>query len=127
MVHLKRIPRANPRDREEPAKFYAQAVSSGEVSMERLAYLISNQCTVRESDCQAVLYALMHNVLDELSQGRVVELGVLGRLQVGVRSHGHDTAEEVSAASVRKAHLNFRPGKRLRNMLATLDYRLIDG
>lgn len=127
MIHIKVIPRGNPQDITAPAKFYAHAIASGEASLERLAYLVSNQCTVRESDCHAVLLALMHNVVDELQQGRVVDLGVLGRFQVGVRSKGLDVAEEVNSAAVRSAHLNFRPGKRLRNMLATLDYKLIDG
>lgn len=127
MVNLKTVPRRNPQDLAAPARFYAHAVSAGEVDLERLAYLVSNQCTVRESDCYAVLIALMHNVMDELRQGRVVEMGILGRFQVGVRSNGQDTAEEVTSADVRSAHLNFRPGKRLCDMLTTLNYKLIDG
>lgn len=127
MIHIKAIPRGNPQDLTAPAKFYAHAIAAGEVDLERLAYLVSNQCTVRESDCHAVLLALMHNVVDELRQGRVVDLGALGRFQVGVRSKGLDVAQEVNAASVRKAHLNFRPGKRLRKMLLSLDYKLVDG
>lgn len=127
MINIKAIPRGNPQDQTAPAKFYAHAIAAGEVDLERLAYLVSNQCTVRESDCYAVLIALMHNVMDELRQGRVVEMGVLGRFQVGVRSNGVDIAEEVNSSVVRSAHLNFRPGKKLRNMLATLDYKLIDG
>lgn len=127
MINIKAIPRGNPQDSTAPAKFYAHAISAGEVDLERLAYLVSNQCTVRESDCYAVLLALMHNVLDELRQGRVVEMGILGRFQVGVRSNGLDLQEDVNASAVRSAHLNFRPGKRLRNMLTTLDYKLVDG
>lgn len=127
MINIKAIPRGNPQDVSAPAKFYAQAIATGEVSLERLAYLVSNQCTVRESDCYAVLLALMHNVADELSQGRIVDMGVLGRFQVGVRSEGLDAAADVSSSAVRSAHLNFRPGRRLRNMLATLNYKLIDG
>lgn len=127
MITIKAIPRGNPQDIAAPAKFYAHAIAAGEVDLERLAYLVSNQCTVRESDCHAVLMALMHNVVDELRQGRVVDMGILGRFQVGVRSKGLDVAHEVNSASVRSAHLNFRPGKRLRKMLLSLDYKLIDG
>lgn len=127
MIKIKAIPRGNPQDSTAPVKFYAHAISAGEVDLERLAYLVANQCTVRESDCYAVLLALMHNVVDELRQGRVVELGILGRFQVGVRSTGSDLQEEVNSSAVRSAHLNFRPGKRLRNMLATLYFKLIDG
>lgn len=58
--------RKNPQDVAAPPKFYAQAISQGITDLERLAYLVSNQCTVREADCLAVLNALQHNVMDEL-------------------------------------------------------------
>ncbi|NCP61414.1 MAG: DNA-binding protein [Flavobacteriales bacterium] len=127
MVSIKRIPRKNPQDNTAPERFYAQAIAAGLVDLERLAYLVSNQCTVRESDCLAVLNALQHNVMDELSQGNVVQLGTLGNFRVGVRSNGSDLLEEVTSSNVRSAHINYVPGKRVRKMLKTLDYKLIDG
>ena len=90
--------------------------------MERLAYLASNQCTVRESDCYAVLLALQHNIMDELNQGNIVKLDKLGSFQIGVRSVGKGLQEEVSADTVKSAHLNFRPAKRMRNMLNNVEY-----
>lgn len=127
MVKIKAIPRKNPQDEQAPERFYAQDVADGFVNLERLAYLISNQSTVREPDCLAVLNALQHNMLDELGQGRVVQLGTLGNFQIGVRSNGSDTAEEVSVTNVRSAHINYRPGKRVRKALKVVEYKLIDG
>ncbi len=127
MVQIKAIPRKNPIDSAAPPKFFAHAIKAGLVDLERLAWLVSNQCTVRESDCYAVLLALEHNILDEMRQGNVVQLGQLGNFQVGVRSQGSETAEEVTSYSVKSAHMNFRPGKRLRKMLTNLDYKLISG
>jgi len=117
--------RGNPQDLLAVKKFYAKAISTGLIDFERLAYLVSNQCTVRESDCYAVLRALEHNIIDELKQGKVVQLGGLGNLQVGVSSNGEELAEEVSAASVKKAHMNFRPGAPLRDMLGIMKYTMI--
>jgi len=127
MVLLKKTQRKNPQDAMAPVKFYAQAIATGDVSLERLAYLVSNQCTVRESDCHAVLMAMTHNVADELSQGRIVDMGVLGRFQIGVSSMGVDTPSELNASAVKTAHINFRPSKRLRKMLKTLQYKCIEG
>jgi predicted histone-like DNA-binding protein len=127
MVSVKMIPRKNPQDEQAPERYYVQAVANGFVDLERLAYLISNQSTVREPDCLAVLSALQHNMLDELAQGKVVQLGTLGNFQVGVRSTGSETQEEVSVTNVRSAHINYRPGKRVRKALKTMDYKLIDG
>lgn len=67
MVNIKAIERANPQDVAAPKKFYAHAIADGEVNLERLAFLVSNQCRVREWDCYAVLFALQHNILDELN------------------------------------------------------------
>ena len=127
MVNIKAIERANPQNAEAPKKFYAHAIASKKVVLERLAYLTSNQCTVRESDCYAVLLALQHNIMDELSQGNIVTLDKLGSFQIGVRSEGKDLEEEVSANTVKSAHLNFRPAKRMRNMLDTVKFTITKG
>lgn len=124
MVILKPLERRNPQDATAPHKFYAQAIADGVTDLERLAYLVSNQCTVREADCLAVLNALQHNVMDELGQGRIVQLGTLGRFQIGVRSLGADVAEDVNIHHVRSAHVNFRPGKRFRKFLTNVEYRI---
>lgn len=127
MIKVKPLPRRNPQDNTAPEQYYAHAIADGFVDLERLAYLVANQCTVREADCLAVLNALQHNVMDELAQGRVVQLGNLGNFQVGVRSNPSALQEEVTAANVRSAHVNFRPGKRIKKMLNTLDFQLSNG
>ena len=55
MVILKALERRNPQDVNAVNKFYAKAISQGVIDFERLAYLVSNQCTVRVPDCLAVL------------------------------------------------------------------------
>lgn len=122
MVKVKPIERPNPQDRIADKKFYAQAISNGTTDLERLAYLVSNQSTVREADCYAVLLSLLHNVIDELSQGKIVKLDKLGSFQIGVRSEGVATEEELTSSAIKKAHINFRPDKRMRNMLSNVAF-----
>jgi predicted histone-like DNA-binding protein len=122
MVKLTSIERPNPQDRAAANKFYAQAISTGTTDLERLAYLVSHQSTVREADCYAVLISLMHNVIDELAQGRIVKLDKLGAFQIGIRSEGVATPEEVTVNLVKKSHINFRPDKRLRKMLQNVEF-----
>lgn len=122
-IKYKTLPRKNPQDLLAPEKFYAAAIADGEVDLEKLAELISYQCTVTESDCYAVLISLEHNIVSELKEGRIVKLGRLGNFQVGISSEGKDTTEEVSAAAIRKTRILFRPGKKLRSMLNDLSFR----
>lgn len=117
--------RRNPQDVNAVNKYYAKAISQGVIDFDRLAFLVSNQCTVRESDCYAVLRALEHNIIDELKQGKVVQLGGIGNFQVGVTSNGEVAPKDVSANSVKKSHMNFRPGAKLRDMLEIMKYKII--
>ena len=116
--------RQNPQDRIEPAKFYLQAVKSGNSDLRRLAYLISIQSTVRQADCLAVLDGLVLNMMDELSQGRAVQLGDLGTFQVAVSSSGSVTTEEVSQSNIRRTKLNYRPSMVLKKWLKTLQFSI---
>ena len=124
-VKFKVLPRKNPRDLEAPEKFYAAAIADGEVDLEGLAQMIAYQCTVTDSDCYAVLTALEHNIVNELKQGRIIKLGRLGNFQIGLSSDGKDFSEDVTASSIRKNRVLFRPGKRLRSMLRDVSYRKV--
>ena len=122
-IKFKTQSRKNPQDLTAPDKYYAAAVADGNVDLDRLAELISYQCTVTETDCYAVLLALEHNIIGELGQGRIVKLGRLGNFQVGISSKGSDTAAEVSASTITKSRILFRPGKKLRSMLNDVSFK----
>ena len=122
-IKFKVLPRKNPQDILAPEKFYAAAIADGNVDLDRLAELISYQCTVTASDCYAFLMALEHNIVGELSQGRIVQLGRLGNFQVGISSEGKDVATDVSASAITKSRILFRPGKKMRLMLNEVSFR----
>lgn len=124
MVKIIPIERQNPQNRTAEKKFYAQAVSKGNTDLERLAYLVSNQSTEIEADCYGVLLSLLHNIMDELSQGRIVKLDKLGSFQIGVRSEGVSSQSALTANAVKKAHINFRPDARMREMLENVKFTL---
>ena len=116
------VPKKNPQNLEAPEKFYAVAKSNGVVEMDRLSVLISEQCTVTEADCLAVLASLEKQMIRQLEEGRIVRLGRIGTFQIGVRSEGMETAEEVTANSITKSRVLFRPAENLKNLLKTLRY-----
>lgn len=124
MIQVKPLQKVNPLDLEAERKYYAHAVATGTVDLERLAYLIANQSTVREADCYAVTLSLVHNMMDALEQGNIVRLDRLGSFQIGVNSMGVSTEKDLTANAVKKAHVNFRPDARLRKMLKNLKYRV---
>lgn len=117
MVKIIPISKSNPQDREAENKYYAQAVATGKTDLERLAYLVANQSTVREGDCYAVILSLIHNIVDELNQGRIVKLDKLGTFNISVSSSASDTPEAVSANSIKDVRIRFRPDQRIKNSL----------
>ncbi|MHB0754916.1 HU family DNA-binding protein [Polaribacter sp. M15] len=122
-IIYKTLPRKNPQDMAAPEKFYAAVVANGSVDFETLAEQISNQCTVTETDCLAVLNALEQNIVHELKQGRIVRLGKLGNFQVSLSSTGLSTADQVSAQAITATRILFRPAKKMRNLLKNLSFR----
>ncbi|PQJ81756.1 HU family DNA-binding protein [Polaribacter glomeratus] len=124
MVKIIAISKSNPQDRVADNKFYAQAVGSGKTDLERLAYLVAHQSTVREGDCYAVILSLIHNIVDELKQGKIVKLDKLGTFNISVSSEAEETADEVSANSVKDVRIKFRPDKRIKSSLniKTIDF-----
>lgn len=122
-IKHKILPRKNPQDLVAPEKFYATAVSNGETDMEALAEMIAYQSTLTDTDCYAVLRALERNIVQELSQGRIVRLDTLGNFQISLSAEGQNSPEEVSANNIIKSRILFRPGKKLRQLLTNLSFQ----
>jgi len=121
-INYRPLARVNPQDITATKKYYAAVKTNGSVDFETLAAQISEQCTVTETDCLAVLNVLEQNIVRELGQGRIVRLGKLGNFQVSLSSEGFATSAEVSAAGITNSRIIFRPAKKLRNLLKNLTF-----
>ena len=116
------VPRTKPGEKNDPPKFYAQAQARGDVNIREMAERIQNSCTVHKSDVYAVLVALEDVVADAIQNGEIVRLGELCTLQVGLSGKGSLTEEDYSDTLIKRAKINFRPGKVLAEALGTLKY-----
>jgi len=125
MIKLKFLKRRNPNDLTAPEKYYAAAISEGSIDLKRLAEKIAYQSTLTPGDCYNVLSALEKNVIEELSDGRIVRLGDLGTFRLSVSSNGIDALEDTHSGMVKKARILFRPAEGLRNMLKNLNFRKV--
>ena len=116
------VPRTKPGEKNDPPKFYAQAQARGDVNIREMAERIQNSCTVHKSDVYAVLVALEDVVSDAIQNGEIVRLGELCTLQVGLSGKGSLTEEDYSDTLIKRAKINFRPGKVLAGALETLSF-----
>ena len=116
------VPRINPREKNDPPKYYAQAQARGDVNIREMAERIQSTCTVHKTDVYAVLVALEDVVKEAIQNGEIVRLGELCTLQVSLSGKGTLTEKEYDDSLIKKAKIVFRPGTILAGALETLKY-----
>lgn len=120
------VPRKNLINKDEPAKYYAQAQASGDVDVKDMSLRIEKACTVTRADVMAVLISLEDTIVEGLQRGEIVRLGEIGTFQIGLRGKGATTEGEYNVSLIRKAKVNFRPGVALTSILPTLSFAKVD-
>ena len=119
------VPRKNPAKKDEPAKYYAQAQASGELDFEELCEAITSRSTCTETDVRAAISGILYEVKRALKAGRIARLGDLGSLQIGLNSEGAASVKEFSGSMIKGAHIIFRPGKTLAELMKILSYQQV--
>ena len=119
------VPRKNPAKKSEPAKYYAQAQASGELDFEELCEAITSRSTCTETDVRAAISGILYEVKRALKAGRIVRLGDLGSLQIGLNSEGATSVKEFTGSLIKGAHIIFRPGKTLAELMKILSYQQV--
>jgi len=122
-VKFTTTPKKDPRNLEADPKYYAIVKSDGRVDTIGVAKSINSMSTVSNVDTVAVLEAFLHVVPEKLSDGKIVELGDFGTFRVSVSSQGADVPEELTARNITDTKVIFTPGKRFKQMLATIEFQ----
>lgn len=125
-IKLKAVKRNRPGVSGDGESMYvATAASDGEITLEELTERIEKMCTVHGADIRAVLYALVKVTIDFLKDGKIVRIGELGSLRIGVRSMAEDSADKINVHSVKAARLIFSLGEQFKRMLKQLIYKKV--
>ena len=124
-IKFKSSEKLNPLKPTVAPKYYAKAISDGEVSTEELLQLISSKSNISYLDCLRFMLFLEETVSEQLSNGKIVRLGDIGNFQVGISSNGEATAGKVNRYSIKAAKVNFRAGKSFRKLLNLLEYQKV--
>lgn len=101
-------------------RYYAKAVHTETIGLDKIAERIQRNCTVKKSDCMAVLAELAEVMKDELASSHAVKLTGLGTFKVGLKSKYAKTDSEFNASQhISGFRVNFRPEY---NVVATGTY-----
>jgi|GEM_PF-151500 len=104
-------------------KFFAKAQSTGVMDFGSICETISDRGTATKGDVMAAIDGCIYAMKSALKEGKIVRLGDFGSFQVGISSEGTLTEKEFSSSKIKSAHILFRPGSDLTNMLTNLSYQ----
>ena len=106
-----------------PLHYFPRAIQSGVIDLDQLTEQISSSTTLTETDCQAVVFSLVHHISRALQDGKIVRIGHLGSFQISVKGSSSDSPEEVTAKNINSASIIYRPGPRFKKLLKNLEYK----
>ena len=110
-VHYKAVPKKNPAKQNDPPKYYAQVISSGELSLRQLVKRVSDISTLSPADTMAAIEALLEVVPQALTEGKLVRLGDFGSFSLQVNSEGVEDVKEMNRKKIKRIAVRFKAGK----------------
>ena len=124
MIKLKKSQRPNPQKPSDPRKFYVTSENAGDITLDEMSLLISEKCTLTETDVLAALNALMLEMTKHLMDGKIVRFGTFGSFQLALSSSGVLAETDASRLQIKGARVRFRPGRRIADCLRNLKFTL---
>jgi predicted histone-like DNA-binding protein len=100
------------------SNYILQAVNTGTIDLDRLSEVISNECTLHSVDVKAVLIALGTKLDFFLRDGKIVDLGDVGKFKMGFKGTAAETPEALSVKkNIQKFNVNYQPSLKLKRKL----------
>ena len=121
-VNYKAVAKKNPLKQQDPPKYYANIVTTGNLTLRQLAKEISTISTVSVADTMAVLEGLLEVVPKQLANGNIVRLGDFGSFNIQVKSEGADNAKDLSKDQIIKTSVKFRAGKEFMQVIDNIEF-----
>lgn len=98
--------------------YYGTAIHGSVITTDDLALRIQRNCSMKHSDCLAVLKELEEVMHDSLCNGDIVKLGGIGTFKLSIRSQSVKDPSKFSANDIKKIRVNFAP-ERYQTSVAT--------
>lgn len=110
-IYYRVVERIDPREPELAGKYYAAGASIGRMSLNELASRVAIRSGHSQGTVAGILYDLCEAIVHFIGQGRNVDLGNFGIVQLRLRNaSGSDTKEDFRISQVGEKKLYFVPG-----------------
>lgn len=104
-------------DESKTPKYVARPVTSGQVSFSKLCTQVGQICGAHRGTVQLVIAGLVDALVNNLDDGKSVQLGEFGIFRPGIRAKATETEEEATAGSIYCRKINFTPGAALKDVM----------
>lgn len=122
-VRFKMVAKQNNLVSPPVVKYYPCAVSKGEVTLEDLAKIISERCTLSKVDCFGVMMAMSEVIGETLANGNIVKIDSLGTFALTLMGTAADTPEPLGKTNIKGAKIVYKPSKDLKRTMKELDFK----
>ncbi len=110
--------RTNTISNTKKEQFIMQAVNTGTVDIRRISEEISTESTHSIADVIGVITGLGIKMKQHLEDGKIVDLGDVGKFKIGFQCKAADTAKELTPKrNIKKFHLNYQPSLEMKHKL----------
>ncbi len=116
------VERGNPSNPQAPKKYYPSIQSSGRITTRELAEMAAERSTLSTMDMMAVIEGFLTIIPQQLAKGNIVELGDFGSFWLKTTCDGTGTADDVRANQITNILPRFRPGRKFKDVLKTVEY-----
>jgi len=104
-------------DKTKTAKFVPRQVTTGQVSFKKLCTEVGQICGAHRGTVQLVIAGLVDALVNNLDDGKSVQLGEFGIFRPAIRSKASDSVEEATTEKIYRRKVNFTPGRALKDMI----------
>lgn len=121
-IYYRVVERIDPRQPDVAGKFYAAGASIGRMGLNELASRVAIRSGHSPGTVAGILYDLCEAIVYFIGQGRNVDLGNFGIIQLRLRNtSGNDTKEDYRISQVGEKKLYFVPGPTVTNHIISAD------
>ena len=97
--------------------YILQAITTGTIDIDTLSERISSECTLHSVDVKAVLIALGKKLDFYLKDGKIVDMGDVGKFKMGFKGTAAQKPAILSVNNIEKFHINYQPSLKLKRQL----------
>jgi predicted histone-like DNA-binding protein len=122
-MHYKLVQKVNPSNPENPNKWYANAVTIGDITLRELSNEIAEISTVSAADTIAVLESLLQLIPRHVARGEIVRLGDFGSFIAHLSSQSSATKKDFNSSLINGLKLSFKPGKEFKKLIKNVKFK----